>query len=89
MTITRGLLIGSEEGPASGGRTVDDIDPFTGDVMATVAASTPGDVKRAVDEAESLRLMVNLSSIRSTTDFPESRRPHGIESRVYVCDSYQ
>ena len=52
MTITRGLLIGSEEGPASGGRTVDDIDPFTGDVMATVAASTPGDVKRAVDEAE-------------------------------------
>ena len=51
MTITRGLLIGGEEVSARGGRTVDDINPFTGGILATVAASSPDDVTRAVDEA--------------------------------------
>ncbi len=51
MTITRGLLIGGEEVSARGGRTVDDVNPFTGGIMATVAASSPDDVTKAVDEA--------------------------------------
>ena len=51
MTIARGLLIGGEEVPARGGRTVDDIDPFSGGIMATVAASSPDDVTKAVDVA--------------------------------------
>jgi acyl-CoA reductase-like NAD-dependent aldehyde dehydrogenase len=50
-TLTRGLLIGGKEIPASGGRTVADVSPWTGQPYAHVAAATPADVTAAVDAA--------------------------------------
>ncbi|MFF3989860.1 aldehyde dehydrogenase family protein [Streptomyces sp. NPDC001601] len=52
MTVTRGLLIGGKDVPAASGRTEEDLNPFTGEVYATVAAAGPGDVRRAVDAAD-------------------------------------
>src|SRR5262245_44614820 len=52
MTLTRDLLIGGKDIPAASGRTADDLDPYTGEVFATVAAAGPEDVTRAVDAAE-------------------------------------
>ncbi|MBH5333303.1 aldehyde dehydrogenase family protein [Streptomyces pactum] len=51
-TVTRGLIIGGREVPASSGRTTPDIDPWTGAPCARVAAGTPQDVTRAIDAAE-------------------------------------
>ncbi|SMC56792.1 aldehyde dehydrogenase family protein [Lentzea albidocapillata] len=48
----RELLIGGDSVPALDGRTTDDLDPFTGEVYAVVAAAGPADVTRAVDAAE-------------------------------------
>jgi acyl-CoA reductase-like NAD-dependent aldehyde dehydrogenase len=52
MTIARELLIGGKEVPASSGRTTHDVNPYTGEVYATVAAAGAEDVKRAVDAAD-------------------------------------
>ncbi|RKT54940.1 aldehyde dehydrogenase family protein [Saccharothrix australiensis] len=52
MTIHRDLLIAGDDVPAADGRTVDDVNPFTGEVFATVAAAGPKDVTRAVDAAD-------------------------------------
>jgi acyl-CoA reductase-like NAD-dependent aldehyde dehydrogenase len=52
MSTTRGLVIGAEEVEAQDGSTFPDRDPFTGDLVATVAASKPVDVDRAVAEAD-------------------------------------
>lgn len=52
MTIARGLLIGGKDVPAASGRTTQDVNPYTGQVYATVAAAGPEDVKRAVDAAD-------------------------------------
>lgn len=52
MAITRELLIGGKDVPAVSGRTAEDINPFTGEVYATVAAAGPEDVTRAVDAAD-------------------------------------
>ncbi|MGH7641203.1 MAG: aldehyde dehydrogenase family protein [Candidatus Dormibacteria bacterium] len=52
MSTTRGLLIGGEEVATKGGRTFADTDPFTGDLVATLAASAPEDVERAVGAAD-------------------------------------
>ncbi|MBT2441741.1 aldehyde dehydrogenase family protein [Streptomyces sp. ISL-36] len=52
MAITRELLIGGRDVPAASGRTAEDIDPFTGDVYARVAAAGPEDVARAVEAAD-------------------------------------
>ncbi|GHH34008.1 aldehyde dehydrogenase family protein [Lentzea cavernae] len=49
---TRELLIGGDSVPALDGRTTDDLNPFTGEVHAVVAAASPADVTRAVDAAE-------------------------------------
>jgi len=43
--------IGGEEVDAHGGETFDDLDPFTGDVVARVAAGGKEDAKRAIDAA--------------------------------------
>ncbi|MEU6878731.1 aldehyde dehydrogenase family protein [Streptomyces sp. NPDC046712] len=51
MVVTRGLLIGGGEMPAASGRTTEDLDPYTGEVYATVAAAGPEDVTRAVEAA--------------------------------------
>ncbi|MFD7325990.1 aldehyde dehydrogenase family protein [Streptomyces sp. NPDC059875] len=51
MVVTRGLLIGGRYTPAASGRTAEDLDPYTGEVYATVAAAAPEDVTRAVDAA--------------------------------------
>ncbi|MFJ4847877.1 MULTISPECIES: aldehyde dehydrogenase family protein [unclassified Streptomyces] len=51
MTITRELLIGGKDVPAASGRTAEDINPYTGEVWATVAAGGPEDIRRAVDAA--------------------------------------
>ncbi len=51
MTMERHLLIGGQQvEAASGGRTLD-IDPFTGETVATIAAAGPEDARRAVDAA--------------------------------------
>ena len=49
--IERGLFIGGKEVPAQGERLTEDLDPYTGDVVAKVAAATPSDAERAVDAA--------------------------------------
>ncbi|MFC4902583.1 salicylaldehyde dehydrogenase [Kocuria sp. CNJ-770] len=53
MSITRDLIIDGEHVPALSGRTAEDINPYTGEVFATVAAGGPEDVTRAVDAAAS------------------------------------
>ncbi|MFE1880282.1 aldehyde dehydrogenase family protein [Streptomyces diastatochromogenes] len=52
MPTTRGLIIDGTEVPASSARTTPDINPWTGDVHAQVAAGTVQDVRRAVDAAD-------------------------------------
>ncbi|MFD7711196.1 aldehyde dehydrogenase family protein [Streptomyces sp. NPDC059786] len=52
MPLTRELFIGGKDVPAVSGRTAEDIDPYTGEVYATVAAAGPEDVVRAVDAAD-------------------------------------
>ncbi|MFD7817237.1 aldehyde dehydrogenase family protein [Streptomyces sp. NPDC059785] len=52
MPLTRELFIGGKDVPAVSGRTAKDIDPYTGEVYATVAAAGPEDVVRAVDAAD-------------------------------------
>jgi acyl-CoA reductase-like NAD-dependent aldehyde dehydrogenase len=52
MALTRDLLIGGKDVPATSGRTAEDLDPYTGEVYATVAAAGPEDVRRAVDAAD-------------------------------------
>ncbi|MFJ5985622.1 aldehyde dehydrogenase family protein [Lentzea sp. NPDC092896] len=47
----RELLIGGDSVPALDGRTTDDLNPFTGEVYAVVAAGGPADVTRAVNAA--------------------------------------
>ena len=56
MTVTaaetvRGLHIGGQWTEASGGKSFDDHDPFTGEVVAAVPAGTREDAKRAIDAA--------------------------------------
>lgn len=51
MAIHRNLLIGGEGVPAASGRTAEDVNPYTGEVYATVAAAEAEDVTRAVDAA--------------------------------------
>ncbi|MGW0651627.1 aldehyde dehydrogenase family protein [Streptomyces umbrinus] len=52
MALHRNLLIGGKELPAASGRTTADIDPWTGEPYATVAAAGPEDVRAAVDAAD-------------------------------------
>ncbi|MBK0868122.1 aldehyde dehydrogenase family protein [Saccharopolyspora sp. HNM0986] len=47
----RGLLIGGADRAAGTGRTEQDLNPYTGEVFATVAAAAPEDVTAAVDAA--------------------------------------
>ncbi|MFC3572228.1 aldehyde dehydrogenase family protein [Streptomyces yaanensis] len=51
MPLTRELLIGGKDVPAASGRTTVDVNPYTSEVYATVAAAGPEDVTRAVDAA--------------------------------------
>jgi len=51
MSTSRGLLIGDEEVQAQDGASFSDTDPYTGDLVATVAAAKPIDVGRAVENA--------------------------------------
>jgi acyl-CoA reductase-like NAD-dependent aldehyde dehydrogenase len=46
-----GLHIGGEWTEASGGETFEDLDPFTGDVVASVPAGTREDARRAIEAA--------------------------------------
>ncbi|MGW6932211.1 aldehyde dehydrogenase family protein [Lentzea sp. NPDC054927] len=48
----RQLFIGGESVPALDGRTTDDLNPYTGEVYAVVAAGGVADVTRAVDAAQ-------------------------------------
>ncbi|MBQ0986471.1 aldehyde dehydrogenase family protein [Streptomyces sp. F63] len=52
MTLHRDLLIGGKDVPAASGRTTQDVNPYTGEVYATVAAAGAADVTRAVDAAD-------------------------------------
>jgi acyl-CoA reductase-like NAD-dependent aldehyde dehydrogenase len=51
VTIKRDLVIGGEDVPALDGRTTEDLNPYTGEVYAVVAAAGAADVTRAVDAA--------------------------------------
>jgi acyl-CoA reductase-like NAD-dependent aldehyde dehydrogenase len=51
MASDQGLLIAGEQQESSTGETYDDINPYTGDAIATVAAASPADATRAVDAA--------------------------------------
>ncbi|MBW4718374.1 aldehyde dehydrogenase family protein [Saccharothrix obliqua] len=53
MTTHRNLLIAGSDVPAASGRTTADVNPFTGEVFATVAAAGPEDVVAAVAAADS------------------------------------
>ena len=48
----RGLHIGGEWSDATGGATFEDTDPFTGDVVADIAAGTREDATRAIEAAD-------------------------------------
>ena len=50
MTQHRDLFIGAESVPGTSG-TTEDVNPYTGEVFATVAAASPADATRAVDAA--------------------------------------
>ncbi|WP_433337791.1 aldehyde dehydrogenase family protein [Spirillospora sp. CA-294931] len=52
MTIARDLLIGGRDVPARSGRTTTDVNPYTGEVYATVAAAGAEDVALAVTAAQ-------------------------------------
>jgi acyl-CoA reductase-like NAD-dependent aldehyde dehydrogenase len=52
VPLSRELLIDGKDVPAASGRTTVDVNPYTGEVYATVAAAGPEDVRRAVDAAE-------------------------------------
>jgi acyl-CoA reductase-like NAD-dependent aldehyde dehydrogenase len=52
VIIKRVLFINGEDVPALDGRTTDDLNPYTGEVYATVAAGGAADITRAVDAAE-------------------------------------
>ncbi|WP_377273300.1 aldehyde dehydrogenase family protein [Peterkaempfera sp. SMS 1(5)a] len=52
MPLHRELLIGGKDVPAASGRRTEDINPYTGEAFATVAAAGPEDVRAAVDAAE-------------------------------------
>jgi acyl-CoA reductase-like NAD-dependent aldehyde dehydrogenase len=52
MAITRQLLIDGKDSPAASGRTAEDLNPYTGELYATVAAAGPEDVARAVAAAD-------------------------------------
>jgi acyl-CoA reductase-like NAD-dependent aldehyde dehydrogenase len=52
MTVHRDLLIGGKDVPAASGRTAEDVNPYTSEVYATVAAAGVEDVTRAVDAAD-------------------------------------
>ncbi|MCI3270690.1 aldehyde dehydrogenase family protein [Streptomyces cylindrosporus] len=52
MPLHRNLLIGGKEIPAASGRSTADINPWTGEPYATVAAAGPQDVRAAVDAAD-------------------------------------
>jgi acyl-CoA reductase-like NAD-dependent aldehyde dehydrogenase len=49
--IDRELVIGGAQVPAISGKRTDDRDPYTGEVVATVASASPADTTRAVDAA--------------------------------------
>ncbi len=51
MSIERQLFIDGQHVAAARGRTTEDLDPYTGEVVATVAAAGPEDAPRAVDAA--------------------------------------
>ncbi|MFD8093586.1 aldehyde dehydrogenase family protein [Streptomyces malaysiensis] len=52
MTLHRDLLIDGKDTPAVSGRTAEDLNPYTGEVFATVAAAGAEDVARAVAAAD-------------------------------------
>ncbi|MGK5449846.1 aldehyde dehydrogenase family protein [Streptomyces radiopugnans] len=52
MTTHRDLLIDGKDVPAASARTTEDVNPYTGEVYATVAAGGPEDVERAVAAAD-------------------------------------
>ena len=52
MPPDRDLLIGGKETPAVSGRTTADINPWTSELYARVAAAGPEDVRAAVDAAD-------------------------------------
>jgi acyl-CoA reductase-like NAD-dependent aldehyde dehydrogenase len=52
MTINRELLIGGKNTPAAQGRTTADLNPCSGEIVATVAAAEAEDVTAAVDAAQ-------------------------------------
>jgi vanillin dehydrogenase len=68
MPHHRGLLIGGRDVTAASGRTTEDINPYTGEVCATLAAAGPDDIREAVAAADAAR-----ASWAATTP-PERRR---------------
>jgi acyl-CoA reductase-like NAD-dependent aldehyde dehydrogenase len=86
VTITRELFIGGEDVPALDGRTTQDLNPYTGEVYATVAAGGVADVRRAVDAAEAafpawaaLSPSARRRIFLKAADVLESRVPEAIE----------
>ncbi len=76
------LFIGGESVPALDGRTTEDLNPYTGEVHAVVAAAGPADVTRAVDAAQEAfaRWSVTTPSARRAVllraaDLLEARAP--------------
>ena len=86
MTIIRELFIGGEDVPALDGRTTQDLNPYTGEVYATVAAGGAADIRRAVDSAEAafpawaaLSPSARRRIFLKAADVLESRVPEAIE----------
>ena len=81
----RQLFIGGESVPALDGRTTDDLNPYSGEVYAVVAAAGTADVARAVDAAQEAFAEWSATSpsarrkiLLRAADVLESRTPEAI-----------
>ncbi|MEV0679392.1 aldehyde dehydrogenase family protein [Actinosynnema sp. NPDC050436] len=86
MTIHRDLLIAGSDVPATSGRTVEDVNPFTGEVYATVAAAGPEDVANAVAAADAafaewaaVRPFARRKILLDAADLLDSRAEQAVE----------
>ena len=70
------LFIGGEWSDAEGGRTFEDRDPFTGELVAEVAAGTRADAHRAIEAAAAaVPGLGAVPSGRAAEDLPQGGRP--------------
>ncbi len=72
--LTKQLLIAGAQRPAEGQRTERDVNPYTGEVYAEVAAASTADVTAAVDAAAEAFAEWSRSDIATRRDGVDRKR---------------